>query len=113
MNIDEKLVVQEAEKKLDKLEEVIAEERDNICLIFEEEEDLENKVHDTLARHASFWRELGTSSFAVSVVENEYVPQMWDSPQNYEEKNNGSYWEEKAWANEAVMKLFRARLVER
>ena len=49
-------------------------------MIFEEEEDLENKVHDTLARHASFWRESGASSFAVSVVENGYVPQMWENP---------------------------------
>ena len=54
INIDEKLVVEEAEKKLDKLEGVIAEGNDDVCLICEEEEDLENKVHDTLARHAIF-----------------------------------------------------------
>ena len=111
INVDEKLVVDEAEKKLDELEGVITEEGEDVCLIFEEEEDLENKVHDTLARHASFWRESGASSFAVSVVENGYVPQMWENPQNYEEKNNGSYREEKVWANEAVFKLARAKLV--
>ena len=80
-------------------------------MMFEEDEDLENKVHDTLARHASFWRESGASNFAVSVVENGYVPQMWENPQEYEEKNNGSYREEKSWANEAVSKLVRAKLV--
>ena len=48
INLDEKLVVEDAEKKLDKLEGVIAEEIDDVCLIFDEEEDLENKVHDTL-----------------------------------------------------------------
>ena len=61
--------------------------------------------------HARFWRESGASSFAISVVENGYVPQMWENPQEYEEKNNGSYREEKSWANEAVVKLARARLV--
>ena len=111
INVDEKLVVDEAEKKLDELEGVITEEGEDVCLIFEEGKDLENKVHDTLARHASFWRESGASSFAVSVVENGYVPQMWENPQNYEEKNNGSYREEKVWANEAVFKLARAKLV--
>ena len=89
--MDERLVVEKAEKKLDKLEGTIAEGDEDVCLIFEEEEDLESKVHDTLERHASFWRESGASSFAVSVVENGYVPQMWENPQSYEEKNNGSY----------------------
>ena len=76
INVDEKLVVDAAEKKLEDLVGVIAEDNGDVCLMFEEEEDLENKVHDTLARHASFWRESGASSFAVSVVENGYVPQM-------------------------------------
>ena len=46
----------EAEKKIDELEGVFAEENDDVCLIFEEEENLENKMHDILAKHASFWR---------------------------------------------------------
>ena len=111
INVDEKLVVDEAEKRLDELEGVIVEEKEDVCLIFEEEEDLDNKVHDTLARHARFWRDSGATDFAVSVVENGYVPQMWENPQNYEEKNNGSYREEKVWANEAVFKLAKAKLV--
>ena len=76
INTDEKLVVDAAEKKLEDLAEVLAEDSGDVCLMFEEDEDLENKVHDTLARHASFWRESGASNFAVSVVENGYVPQM-------------------------------------
>ena len=80
INIDEKLVVDAAEKKLEDLVGVIAEDNGDVCLMFEEEEDLENKVHDILARHASFWRESGASSFAISVVENGYVPQMWENP---------------------------------
>ena len=111
INADEKLVVDAAEKKLEDLVGVLAEDSGDVCLMFEEDEDLENKVHDTLARHASFWRESGASNFAVSVVENGYVPQMWENPQEYKEKNNGSYREEKVWANEAVMKLWRVKLV--
>ena len=52
-----------------------------------------------------------TSNFAISVVENGYVPQMWENPQGYEEKNNGSYRDEKSWANEAVASLDRAKLI--
>ena len=111
INADKKLVVDAAEKKLEDLAEVLAEDSGDVCLMFEEDEDLENKVHDTLARHASFWRESGASNFAVSVVENGYVPQIWENPQNYEEKKNGSYREEKVWANKVVFKLARAKLV--
>ena len=74
INIEEKLVVEEAEEKLDKLEGVLVEDKDDVCLMFEEEEDIESKVHDTLARHAEFWRESGANEFAISVVENGYVP---------------------------------------
>ena len=80
INADEKLVVDAAEKKLEDLVGVLAEDSGDVCLMFEEEEDLENKVHDTLARHASFWRESRASTFAVSVVENRYVPEMWENP---------------------------------
>ena len=90
INADEKLVVDAAEKKLEDLVGSLVEDNGDVCLMFEEEEDLENNVHDTLARHASFWRESGASSFAISVVENGYVPQMWENPQEYDEKNNGS-----------------------
>ena len=111
INADEKLVVDAAEKKLEDLVGVLAEDNEEVCLMFEEDEDLENKVHDTLARHASFWRESGASNIALSVVENGCVQQMLENPQEYEEKNNGSYREEKSWANEAVGKLVRAKLV--
>ena len=108
INADEKFVVDAAEKKLEELVGVIAEDKEDICLMFEEEEGLENKIHDTLGRHVRFWKESGASSFAISVVENGYVPQMWENPQEYEEKNNGSYREEKSWANKAVASLARA-----
>ena len=58
----------------------IAEGNEDVCLMFEEEEGLESKIHDTLRRHVRFWKESGASSFAISVVENGYVPQMWENP---------------------------------
>merc|ERR1711867_98607 len=58
-----------------------------------------------------FWRESGASDFAVSVILNGYVPQMQRNPEKYQEKNNKSYREEMAWANEAVRKLQGAKLV--
>ena len=86
INADEKLVVDAAEKKLEDLVGSLVEDSGDVCLMFEEEEDVENKVHDTLWRHAKFWRESGASNFAVSMVENGYVPQMWENPQRYEKK---------------------------
>ena len=54
INADEKFVVDSAEKKLEELAGVIAEGQEDICLMFEEEEGLEDKIHDTLRRHVSF-----------------------------------------------------------
>ena len=47
INSEEKLVVDEAERKLDKLEGFIGRDEEDVCLIFEEDEELEFKVHDT------------------------------------------------------------------
>ena len=59
-----------------------------------------------------FWKETGASDFALSVVKNGYVPQLWENPEGYEEPNNKSYEREKDWAKIAVEKLKEARLVE-
>ena len=90
INNEEKLVVDEAERKLDKLEGFIGRDEEEICLIFEEDGELEFKVHNTLKRHAEYWRETGASSFAISVVENSYVPQLWENPSRYGERNKMS-----------------------
>ena len=79
INDEEKLVVEEAERKLDKLEGFISIDEEDVCLIFEEDRELEFKVHDTLRRNARYWRETVASSFAISVVENGYVPQLWEN----------------------------------
>ena len=41
--MEEKLVVDEAEKKLEKLEGVLMDENNDVCLIFEDEDDLEDE----------------------------------------------------------------------
>ena len=92
----------EAERKMDKLEGAIGTEEEDVCLIYQDDVDLESKVHDTMWRHVGFWKETRASEFAISIVENGYVPQLWDNPEKYEERNNLSYRKEKDWANDAV-----------
>ena len=87
------------------------EEELEVCLMYEEDDRIEEKVHDTLRKHVEFWRESGASDFAVLVILNGYVPQMQSNPEWYQERNNKSYREEMVWANEAVYKLQRAKIV--
>ena len=89
--MEEKLVFDQAEARLDRLEGKLVEEETEVCLIFEEDARIEEKVHDTLRKHVGFWRESGASDFAVSVILNGYVPQMQRNPEKYQEKNNKSY----------------------
>ena len=42
--------------------------------MFEEDDKIESKVHNTLRKHIGFWTESGASEFAVSVILNDYVP---------------------------------------
>ena len=106
--------VEKAEEYLDKLEGAIEleEEGGDIVEIFEDEAGIEGKIHDTLFRHLDYWEETGASDFALSVVKNGYVPQLWENPERYEEPNNKSYEREKEWVKVAVEKLKEARLVE-
>ena len=106
--IEDKVVFDKSEERLDKLEGKLLEEDDEVCLMFEEDSEVEDKVHNTLRKHIGFWRESGASEFAVSVILNGYVPQMQREPERYKEGNNKSYKDERAWANEAVYKLQRA-----
>ena len=47
----------------------------------------------------------------MSVILNSYVTQMQTGPQRYKESNNKSYKDKRAWANEAVYKLQRTKIV--
>ena len=50
--------------------------------------------------------------FALSVIENGYIPNLGPMPNFYAESNNKSYRENADFANEAVMKLLRFGVVE-
>ena len=63
--------------------------------------------------NVAFWHESGASHFAISVIENGYIPKLSEDVQFYEEKNNKSYREYRRWANEAVQKLLVANIVEK
>ena len=71
--------------------------------IFEEDSDVESKVHCTLKEHYDFWVQTGASQFALSVVRNGYIPELSQDPDpdpgEYQEDNNKSYRENRAWAN--------------
>ena len=51
------------------------------------------------------------SDFAVSVILNGYVPQLQFSPERYREGNNKSYKDKREWANKAVFKLKKTKIV--
>ena len=92
--------VEKVEEYLDKLEGVIElqEEGGDIVEIFEDEAGIEGKIYDMLFWNLDFWKETGALDFALSVVKNGYVTQLWENPDGYEEPNNKSYEREKDWA---------------
>ena len=69
-DIEEKIVFDQAEERLNSLEGSLVEEETEICLMYEEDDRIEEKVHDTLRKHVEFWHESGASDFAVSVILN-------------------------------------------
>ena len=56
-DMEEKMVFDRAEVRLDSLEGSLVEEETEICLMYEEDDRIEEKVHDTLRKHVEFWRE--------------------------------------------------------
>ena len=69
-DLEEKKVFDQAEERLDKLEGRLVEKEPEVCLMHEEDEKIEGKVHDTLRKHVRFWQESGASDFVVSVILN-------------------------------------------
>ena len=67
-DIEEKVVFDRAEERLDSLEGSLVEEETEICLMYEEDDRIEEKVHDTLRKHVEFWHESGAPDFAVLVI---------------------------------------------
>ena len=70
-----------AEERLDRLEGKLEEKESEVCVMLEEDDKIEGKIHDTLRKHVSFWQESGASNFAVSVILNGYVPQLQRYPE--------------------------------
>ena len=74
--------------------------------------DIESKLTGTLKAHLSAWRHIGAGAFAISVIENGYIPKLGPMPTFYSEPNNKSYRENVEFANDAVMKLLRVGVIE-
>ena len=91
------------------------EEEDDWYEVFNEEADATSRVTTTLRDHFSHWKKTGASQFSLSVIKEGYKIKLEDCPegQKYEEKNNKSYEKHEAFANEAVAKMERIKVVER
>ena len=72
---------------------------------------VEEKLHYALEKHVDYWMETGASEFVISVIRNGYVLSFYKYLLSKGE-NNRLYLEEQEWANEAVWKLAKARLVK-
>ena len=105
----------EAEARLDRLEGAVpvGDAEEDVCLLFDEEIGVEAMVHRTLKDNVAFWHESGASQFAVSAIENGYIPKLAEDVKFYQERNNKSYKEHRLWANEAVQKLLVGKIVEK
>ena len=62
--------------------------------------------------HLLAWRQFDAGTFALSVIENGYIPKLGPMPDFYAESNNKSYRENAEFANKAVMKLLSFGVVE-
>ena len=62
--------------------------------------------------HYSAWEHIGAGDFALSVMKNGYIPKLGPMPTFYAEPNNKSYRENVDFANDAVMKLLKAGVIE-
>ena len=104
-----------AEARLDCLEGVVpvGDMEEDVCLLFDKEIGVEALVHRTLKDNIAFWHKSGASQFALSVIENGYIPKLAEEVKFYQERNNKSYKEHRLWANEDVQKLLVGKIVEK
>ena len=87
-------------------------EENGLAVMYEADSDIEFKLTGTLKAHLSAWRHIGAGAFAISVIENGYIPNLGPMPTFYSEANNKSYRENVDFANDAVMKLLRVGVIE-
>ena len=76
-------------------------EDDGLAVMFEADTDIEYKLTGTLKAHLPAWRQINAGTFALSVIENGYIPDLGPMPTFYSEANNKSYRENVDFANEA------------
>ena len=109
--------IKKEEKLLDKLESMpeLKEEEDDLVEVFNEESGATSKVTTTLRDHYSHWKETGASQFSLSVIKDGYKIKLEKCPEDvkYEEDNNSSYRKHKEFANEAVAKMEKIKVVKR
>ena len=56
-----------------------------MCEIVKDKEDVEEKSLDMLRLRPDYWKETRVSEFALSLIENGYVPHLIENPPKYEE----------------------------
>ena len=97
---------------LERFEGGVVTEQDGLAVMFEADADIEYSLTGTLRAHLLAWRQIDAGAFALSVIENGYIPNLGPMPTFYSEANNKSYRENVDFANEAVMKLLKFGVVE-
>ena len=82
-----------------------------LAVMYDPDSDIESRLTGTLRAHFPEWLKIGVGEFALSVIQNGYIPKLGKMPDFYAEGNNKSYCEHAEFANEAVMKLLRVGVV--
>ena len=105
------------EERVDKFELLprFEEEESDVIDMFEEDVDAKMKLVTTLKDHVQHWEEMGASKFSLSVIKEGYKMsfEAVEHESEYEEKNNKSYYANKAFANEAVDQLVKVGVLEK
>ena len=97
---------------LEKLKGGVVVEDDGLAIMYEADTDIEYKLTGSLKPHISAWRHIGAGIFALSVIENGYIPKLGPMPTFYAEPNNKSYRDNVDFVNYAVMKLLKVGVIE-
>ena len=100
-------------ESLDKFEGgLVTEDDDGLAIMYEADSDIESKLTGTLKSHFSAWEHIGAGDFALSVIKNGYIPKLGPMPTFYAEPNNKSYKDNVEFANDAVIKLLKAGVID-
>ena len=75
-------------------------------------EDIEAKVHRTLRRNVGAWEEAGAGKFVLNVIKEGFKLNIKELPGKYEEKNNKSFFKEEEFAQEAIEKLVKMKVLK-